>query len=183
MSKNLTLILGGVRSGKSSFAQRLATGNNRVLFLATAEAGDPEMAARIKAHKESRPTEWDTLEEPSELADALSPVIGDYDVVILECVTLWLSNLMLSESAGNETMPDIPTRVRQLLDLYRDGSACWIIVSNEVGLGVISPTKLGRHYADELGRVNQQIAAAADIVYFMAAGLPLKLKGETPTDS
>lgn len=183
MSKSLTLILGGVRSGKSSFAQRLASESNRVLFLATAEAGDQEMAARIKAHKESRPDRWDTLEEPLELADALSPIIGDYDVVILECITLWLSNLMLNEPEGNETMPDISTRISRLLDLYENGSASWIIVSNEVGLGVIPPTKLGRNYADELGRVNQQIAAEADIVYFMAAGLPLKLKGKTPTGS
>ena len=178
MSKSLTLILGGVRSGKSSFAQCLATGSNRVLFLATAEAGDPEMTARIKAHKESRPAEWDTLEEPLELAAALSPVVGDYDVVILECLTLWVSNLMLREPETSGAKVDIPLRVRELMETYGKGKASWIIVSNEVGLGVIPPTRLGRDFADELGRANQQIAAKADLVYFMAAGLPLLIKGE-----
>ena len=183
MSKSLTLILGGVRSGKSSFAQRLAAKGNYVLFLATAEAGDAEMTARIKAHKESRPAEWDTLEEPLELAAALSPVVGDYDVVILECLTLWVSNLMLREPETSGAKVDIPLRVRELMETYGNGTASWIIVSNEVGLGVIPPTRLGRDFADELGRANQQIAAEADFVYFMAAGLPLQIKGERSADA
>ena len=177
MSKSLTLVLGGIRSGKSSFAQRLASRGDRVLFLATAEAGDPEMAARIQAHRESRPSDWDTLEEPLKLVAALSPVLRDYDTVILECLTLWVSNLMPNVPASEADNVDIPSDVRKLLRLYSNGRASWIIVSNEVGLGVIPATKLGRRYADELGRVNQLVAAAADFVYFMAAGLPLKLKG------
>lgn len=183
MSKSLTLILGGVRSGKSIFAQRLASGSNRVLFLATAEAGDPDMAARIKSHKADRPTDWHTLEEPLELAAALSTVAGTYDIVILECLTLWLSNLMLKEPETSGAKVDIPSRIRELLETYGSGTASWIIVSNEVGLGVIPSTKLGRQYADELGRVNQQIAAEADFVYFMAAGLPLQIKGERQVDA
>ena len=182
MSKSLTLILGGVRSGKSSFAQRLASRGDRVLFLATAQAGDVEMAARIQAHRESRPSDWDTLEEPLKLVASLSPVLHNYNIVILECLTLWVSNLMLNVPTSEADNVDIPSDVRELLRLYSNGRASWIIVSNEVGLGVIPSTRLGRHYADELGRVNQLIAAAADCVYFMAAGLPLKLKGEGNND-
>lgn len=183
MSKSLTLILGGVRSGKSSFAQRLATGSNRVLFLATAEAGDPDMEARIRSHKADRPADWHTLEEPLKLSDALASGADDHDVVILECLTLWVSNLMLNNPESNEARVDISSRVRELVETYRNGTASWIIVSNEVGLGVIPSTKLGRQYADELGRVNQQIAAEADFVYFMAAGLPLQIKGERQADA
>ena len=182
MSKSLTLVLGGIRSGKSSFAQRLAARGNRVLFLATAEAGDSEMAARIQAHRDNRPQDWGTLEEPLELVAALSPVLHDYDIVVLECLTLWVSNLMLNVPTSGAVKVDISSRARELLRLYRNGPASWIIVSNEVGLGVIPSTRLGRHYADELGRVNQMVAAAADFVYFMAAGLPLKLKGEGNND-
>ena len=178
MRKKLTLILGGVRSGKSRFAQRLASDQDRVLFLATAEAGDSDMEARIQAHKEARPAGWDTLEEPLDLATSLSSVLNDYDVVILECLTLWVSNLMLAPPEVGNTTADIPSRVHELVELYRSGTASWIVVSNEVGLGVIPPTTLGRNYADELGRVNQLVAAEADAVYFMAAGLPLQIKGE-----
>ena len=178
MTKSLTLILGGVRSGKSNFAQRLAAGGNRVLFLATAQAGDPEMTARIQAHKENRPADWNTLEEPLELVASLLPVSTEYDTVILECLTLWVSNLMLDTPRGNNADTDIPSRVRELLCLYRKGSASWIVVSNEVGSGVIPTTVLGRRFSDELGRANQLVAADADFVYLMTAGLPLQLKGD-----
>ena len=172
MSKRLTLIVGGVRAGKSSFAQGMAAQGERVLFVATAEAGDAEMEARIRAHQEGRPAEWDTLEEPLDLAGALAPVLHRYETVLLDCLTLWVSNLMLSSES-----PDIPAEVRRLLEAYRERDASWIIVSNEVGLGVVPPTELGRAFADELGRVNQLVAAEADVVYFMAAGLPLVMKG------
>ena len=118
-----------------------------------------------------------------ELVAALSPVVDNYDIVILECVTLWLSNIMVYTQSGNTVESDIPSKVGELLKLYESGGASWIVVSNEVGLGVISPTKLGRQYADELGRVNQQIAAEADFVYFMAVGLPMQIKGERPADA
>lgn len=172
MSKRLTLILGGVRAGKSSYAQRLASRGARVLFLATAEAGDAEMEARIRAHRESRPAEWDTLEEPLDVAGALAPVLHRYDTVLLDCLTLWVSNLLLSDGDI-----DIPAEVWRLLEVYREGDASWVVVSNEVGLGVVPATELGRAFADELGRVNQLVAAEADAVYFMAAGLPIAMKG------
>ena len=176
MSKRLTLVLGGVRSGKSSYAQQLAASGSRVLFAATAEAGDEDMARRINAHRESRPADWDTLEESIDLVSALTPLLPRYDTILLDCLTLWVSNLLLADSEPGSKRCDIPATTRGLLDLYRNGEASWVIVSNEVGLGVVPPTKLGRKYADELGRVNQLVAAEADDVYFMAAGLPLTLK-------
>ena len=179
MSKKLTLILGGVRSGKSSFAQRLAAKGERVLFLATAQPGDADMEARIQAHRESRPYSWDTLEEPLDIVAALKPVVDGYDIVILECLTLWVSNLMLRGPSGGVSESYVASGVQELLDLYRQGNASWMVVSNEVGMGIIPATELGRRYADVLGRVNQQVAAFADVVYFMAAGIPLSLKAGT----
>ena len=176
MSKSLTLVLGGVRAGKSSYAQRLAADGKRVLFVATAEAGDPEMAERIRSHRESRPSYWDTLEEPIDVAAALAPLLHRYDTVLLDCLTLWISNLLLRGPEPESTREDVLSETRKLLELYRGGDASWIIVSNEVGLGVVPPTELGRVFADELGRVNQLVAAEADDVYFMAAGLPLRMK-------
>lgn len=171
MGKQLTLVLGGARAGKSTYAQRLADGGGRVLFVATAEARDADMSARILAHQANRPAEWGTLEEPLDLVSAMAPVVSGYDTVLLDCLTLWVSNLMLDDPDV-----DLPARTEQLLELYREQDASWIVVSNEVGLGVVPATKLGRVYADELGRVNQIVAAEADEVWFMAAGLPLNLK-------
>ena len=182
MSKTLTLVLGGVRAGKSSYAQRLAADGKRVLFVATAEAGDQEMADRIRAHRESRPADWDTLEEPVDLAAALSPIVDRYDTVLLDCLTLWVSNLLLKGPDPHATRGDVLPAARKLLELYRRGDASWIVVSNEVGLGVVPPTELGRVFADELGRVNQLVAAEADDVHFMAAGLPLSMKVRTGGD-
>ncbi|MXW31359.1 MAG: bifunctional adenosylcobinamide kinase/adenosylcobinamide-phosphate guanylyltransferase [Chloroflexi bacterium] len=172
MSKRLTLILGGVRAGKSSYAQQLAIRGKRVLFVATAEAGDAEMEARIRAHQANRPAQWDTLEEPLDPATALAPVLHLYDTVLFDCLTLWVSNMLLSERPH-----DIPAEARRLLELYRQGDSSWIVVSNEVGLGVIPANELGRAFADELGRANQLVAEEANAVYFMAAGLPLAMKG------
>lgn len=176
MGKRLTLVLGGVRAGKSSYAQRLASEGERVLFVATAEAGDEEMTARIQAHRETRPTDWDTLEEPIDLVGALMPMLHQYDTVLLDCLTIWVSNLLLHGQGSGSGNVDILSETKRLLELYGKADATWIVVSNEVGLGVVPATRLGRSYADELGRVNQTVAAAADDVYFMAAGLPLPMK-------
>ena len=174
MAKRLTLVLGGRRAGKSSYAQRLAEGSGRVLFAATAEAGDADMEARIRRHRADRPVEWDTLEEPVDLVGALRPVVGGYDTVLLDCLTLWVSNLM--HSTQPETEVDVLSEAGRLLDCYREQEASWIVVSNEVGLGIVPMTELGREYADLLGRVNQLFASSADDVWFVAAGLPLNLK-------
>lgn len=176
VSKRLTLVLGGVRAGKSTYAQELAACGERVLFVATAEAGDRDMEARIRAHRESRPAEWDTIEEPLDLVGAIRPVMDRYDTVLLDCLTLWVSNLLLSAPEGEPGGVDIPAEAGRLIEAFQRGAASWIVVSNEVGMGVVPPTELGRAYADELGRANQMVAAAADDVYFMAAGLPLNLK-------
>ena len=177
MSKQLTLVLGGIRSGKSSFAQKLASYGDNVLFLATAEPLDPEMDSRIRAHQESRPDHWDTLEETLELAPARAPILPRYDTVLLDCLTIWVSNLLHSTPDFETNRRDIPSNVEFLLDVYRGGESSWIVVSNEVGLGLVAATELGRIYTDELGRVNRLIAAEADTVYFMTAGLPTKIKG------
>ena len=177
VSKKLTLVLGGVRAGKSTYAQRLAADGKRVLFVATAEALDKDMEKRIKAHQETRPDAWHTLEELTYLPNALTPVLHHYDTVLLDCLTLWVSNLLLRSPDIQSARKEILSEVEALLGVYRKGNASWIIVSNEVGLGVVPATELGRIYADELGRANQLVAAEADEVYFMAAGLPLTLKG------
>ena len=175
MSRNLTLVLGGVRAGKSRYAQELAQGGGRVLYVATAEAGDEEMSIRIAAHRAERPRGWATLEEPVELVTALAPRLPDFDTVLIDCLTLWVSNLLLQGPDDQGIRADIQTEARRLLALYEQHNAAWIVVSNEVGLGVVPATKLGRDYADALGRVNQQFAAAADDVVVMFAGLPVAL--------
>ena len=181
MSQRLTLVLGGVRAGKSRHAQTLAQAGRRVLVVATAEAGDEEMAARIEAHRAERPAAWDTLEEPIDVATALAPPLPKYDTVLLDCLTLWVSNLLLGNAAAGQAAPNISAAAHRLLELYEDGDASWIVVSNEVGLGVIPANELARSYADELGRVNQIFASAADDVILMVAGLPVNIRDLTRT--
>lgn len=172
--RTLTLVTGGARSGKSTLALSLAAQGGRVLFAATAEARDGDMAARIAAHRRERPAEWATLEAPIALAAALRDAAAERDVVLVDCLTLWVSNLMLQ--------PDAPTddavlrAADELLLAYTAGAASWIVVTNEVGLGVIPPSALGRRYRDLLGRVNQRVAAAADAVYLVVAGLAVDLR-------
>ena len=181
-SRELILITGGARSGKSAFAERLAMQGERALFVATAEALDDDMARRIAAHKRGRPAEWDTLEEPRELASAirtrLSAAPRDYDAVIVDCLTLWVSNLMLEREDDPDAEGRILLAVQELLDTYASdtGNRRWIVVTNEVGLGIVPSSSLGRAYRDTLGRVNSLVAARADKVYLMAAGLALDLK-------
>ena len=176
MSRRLTLVLGGVRAGKSRYAQELAREGGRVLYVATAEARDEEMAARIAAHRAERPAAWSTLEEPIDLVTSLAPRLQDFDTVLIDCLTLWVSNLLLQDPDNEAKSSVIQAQARRLIELYERFQASWIVVSNEVGLGVIPATRLGRDYADALGRVNQLFAAAADEVIVMFAGLPMNLK-------
>jgi adenosylcobinamide kinase / adenosylcobinamide-phosphate guanylyltransferase len=180
MAKKLILILGGARSGKSDLAQKIAVRNYRdVLFVATAEAGDAEMAARITAHQASRPANWKTLEAPRHVGSSLLELQPAADVILLDCLTLLISNLIAFGENGlgpKEADRVVDSEIDELLRAYRLLGVDWIIVSNEVGLGLVPPYELGRTYRDVLGRANQRLAAAADEVYFMAAGLPLKLK-------
>lgn len=191
-----TLILGGARSGKSDWAERLAAAADRpVLFLATATAGDAEMADRIAAHRAARPAAWRTVEEPANLAAAVRDHARAGETVLVDCLTLWVSNLLLGrlDRLGAADPDAIPARdwnagERELLDATADLLATararnlsLILVSNEVGLGLVPATPLGRRYRDALGRVNRLAAAAADPVVLMVAGLPVDLRRLAPT--
>ena len=188
MRGELTFILGGARSGKSTLAERLARQGERVLYAATAEGRDEEMRRRIAAHRAARPEHWDTLEEPLDLAGALRFVHNRYDTVLIDCLTLWISNLLLDRhpeeaehhQRGGEGETSILSTTSRLLALVASSDANWIVVSNEVGLGVVPPSPLGRAYRDILGRVNQMVAAQARDVYLMVAGLPLQVKPAGP---
>ena len=169
----LTLILGGVRSGKSALAERIAGRGERVLFVATAEGRDEEMRRRIASHRAARPPHWDTLEEPLDLVSALQSAHTRYDSVLVDCLTLWVSNLLPEENVGGVDEDSVLSAVRALLDLAATSEAAWIVVSNEVGLGVVPPSPLGRAYRDVLGRVNQLVAGRAHEVYLMVAGIAL----------
>ena len=176
MHKQLILVLGGARSGKSSFAERLASQGGRVLYVATAQALDEDMRQRIAAHRSQRPPEWKTLEEPQALAECIPPALSGHDTCLLDCLTLWVSNLLLNKEGSPDAQSEILDAANELIGAYERSAATWIVVSNEVGLGVVPPSKLGATYRDVLGRVNQAIAARADKVYFMVAGLALEVK-------
>ena len=181
MAKELILILGGARSGKSSHAERLASemGGSAVLYVATAQAFDDEMRARIAAHRTSRPRGWRTLEAPSLLDVPVAEAAGSARVVLLDCMTLLASNAILAlgdEPAASAAEAAIDREVSALLGVYHTCDAAWIVVSNEVGLGLVPPYPLGRVYRDGLGRANQRLAAAADRVLLMVAGIPFTLK-------
>ena len=176
MHGELILLLGGARAGKSAAAARLAQAGRRVLFIATAEALDEEMRRRIAAHRARRPSGWDTLEEPLDPVVASAPILERYDTVVLDCLTLWVSNLLLRQVDDSGAEAAILDATGALLDLIHRSSATWIVISNEVGLGVVPPAPLGRAYRDILGRVNQLVAARAGKVYLMVAGLALEMK-------
>ncbi len=172
-----TLILGGARGGKSAYALQLANNSNRVLFIATAESGDLDMQQRIDMHRSERPMHWQTLEEPACFAELARDIIDDVDIVIVDCLTLWVSNILFRNNEDEAcTRSELQDRVKALSDIIHNSSARWIIVSNEVGMGLVPPTKLGRVYRDLLGRVNQDIARISDQVVLMVAGLPFELK-------
>jgi adenosylcobinamide kinase / adenosylcobinamide-phosphate guanylyltransferase len=164
------LVLGGARSGKSAYAQSLveAAASER-LYLATGEAGDAEMAARIARHKAERGAGWTTLEEPVDLAEALRAEARSGRAVLVDCLTLWLTNLMF---AGRDVEAEI-ARLARTIGLI-EGPA--VIVSNEVGLGLVPETKLGREFRDWQGFANREAAKACDAVVLVAAGLPTLLK-------
>jgi adenosylcobinamide kinase / adenosylcobinamide-phosphate guanylyltransferase len=160
------LVLGGARSGKSAFAERMAGECGQpVLYVATAEALDDEMAQRIRLHQARRPAGWRTLEAPRDVALQTAAALSDTRTVLLEDLTLLLSNLDADELRTQ-------AEIDQLLTL----PAHVMLVSNEVGMGLVPPTPLGRQFRDALGRLNQHAAACADEVYLLVAGLPLKLK-------
>lgn len=185
MGKTLTLILGGARSGKSSYAEKLAAErSNQILYVATAQAWDDEMAERIANHRAERPSSWQTLEAPIQIDKALSDFLSvhsDVDLLLLDCLTLLANNVLIAlpeESSEAAATAALMVEVDALLQVYAEHDCDLIIVSNEVGLGIVPAYPLGRLYRDALGRANQQLAAVADEVIFMVAGLPLVVKGE-----
>ena len=168
------LILGGARSGKSSFALSEASAiAGKKAFVATAESLDDEMTMRIARHRSERSHDWDTFEEPVELPALIFRIAPGHDVVLVDCLTLWVSNIL------TRGLPFDRYSDQFLQALTQQTRADLFIVSNEVGLGLVPDTPIGREYRDTLGRLNARIAAISTDVYFMAAGIPLKVKGNT----
>ena len=166
----VTLVLGGARSGKSTYAERLieATGLPKV-YVATAQAFDAEMQARIEEHR-ARRSGWQTIDAPLELANVLHAQSGKGNAILVDCLTLWLTNLLMAEH-------DIASAFHVLLGVLRRADHPIVLVSNEVGLGIVPENALARAFRDHTGRLHQMIAAEAGQVHFIAAGLPIKLKG------
>ena len=176
----LTLILGGARSGKSSYTQSLAEETRKsVTYLATAQALDDEMSARIQKHRAERPPHWETLEIPLGVSSQMGQI--KTEVVILDCVTLLVTNVLMQfvkddvvdEGPFNQA---IKKEMDELITNIRTGKRDWIIISNELGLGLVPPFQMGRVYRDLLGWANQRLARAADSVIFMVAGIPTVIK-------
>jgi adenosylcobinamide kinase/adenosylcobinamide-phosphate guanylyltransferase len=176
----ITLILGGARSGKSSYAQSIAEESGKtVTFLATAQALDDEMSARIQKHRAERSVNWETLEIPVGIASYAKQIRSD--VVILDCITLLVSNLLMQfvkDDLVDEKpfMLAVQKEMDELLLAIREHEQSWIIVSNEVGLGLVPPYQMGRVYRDGLGWANQRLAREADKIIFMVAGIPTVIK-------
>lgn len=190
-ANGIIFIIGGARSGKSRFAEELALElGGPVTYIATAEARDPEMAERIARHQASRPAAWKTIEAPLELGEAVrSSSIAN--VVIVDCVTLYLTNLLMRElgAVGETENPVIPleleakiqTQITELIRAAKESNALVILVANEVGLGLVPPFIMGRFFRDLAGRTNREIAAAADKVFLLTAGIAIELKAISVT--
>ncbi len=182
MPSQLCLVLGGVRSGKSAFAETLAREHGGpVLYVATGQATDAEMAERIRRHQEVRPPHWTTLEEPLNLATALLSALDTPNppgVVLLDSLDVWVSNLLLrheDEPAARVESLALESLGR-LLEVCRSSTADFVVVSSEVGFSLVSTYSLGRHFQDLLGLANQRVAAAASRVYLVVAGIPVEIK-------
>jgi adenosylcobinamide kinase/adenosylcobinamide-phosphate guanylyltransferase len=183
---SLIFILGGARSGKSVYALKLAESlSGKKLFLATGEPFDDEMTERIKKHKKGRGNNWTTIEEPINVADVIKEN-RKYDVILLDCLTLWISNIIHKKSEvrglppnasiGGQKLEVIYKNINQLVSACKQSKATIIIVSNEVGLGIVPDNPLARQFRDIAGYANQKIAVVADEVFFVAAGIGMRMK-------
>src|SRR5579862_1481794 len=173
-ARHVTLVLGGVRSGKSRYALRLAAGASRVTFLATAERReDEEMQRKIERHRAERPDHWITVEEPLNLAAVIGSV-NNCDLLVIDCLTLFAGKLLDVYDSDSKA---IAQDVGALCDALMSSEFSVVLVSNEVGSGIVPAFELGRRYRDLLGEINQRVAAIADCVVLMVAGLPLTIKG------
>jgi adenosylcobinamide kinase / adenosylcobinamide-phosphate guanylyltransferase len=173
----VTFVLGGVRSGKSRYALRIASGFGSVIFMATAKPCDPEMELRIERHRRNRPAAWQTLEVPVDLDVAISNLWDPTQLAVIDCLTVYLANVM-SKAQGEESV--IKEHTERLCSALAESKSSIILVSNEVGSGVHAPTASGRFYCDLLGELNQRVAALADNVILMVAGIPVSVKGKAP---
>jgi len=174
MNNEIVLVTGGARSGKSNFAYNLADSMSpEKVYIATAEPLDEEMKDRIRKHQEERGKDWDTIEEPVDLAGTLDRIKGRYGTVLIDCVTLWISNLLhLYENDEKRVMDDI----ERLTGICSEIDYNLIIVSNEVGMGIVPENRLARLFRDISGNANQMVGGIAGSVYLTVAGLPLKIK-------
>ncbi|MFN3612954.1 MAG: bifunctional adenosylcobinamide kinase/adenosylcobinamide-phosphate guanylyltransferase [Rubrimonas sp.] len=164
-------VIGGARSGKSRYAEMLAEAfSEELIYLATAEVRDREMADRVAAHKARRSGQWRTVEAPVALPESIAEVSKPGSIVLVDCLTLWLSNVMLSGASVDDAQ-------HRLMAAMSAAPGRMVLVSNEVGLGIVPDNALARRFRDAQGRLNQNVASNADLVVFMAAGLPLYLKG------
>jgi adenosylcobinamide kinase/adenosylcobinamide-phosphate guanylyltransferase len=173
-SNTVTLLLGGARSGKSHYAQQLGQQVERVVFVATARAGDDEMRRKIDLHRHSRPQHWHTVEEPLALAETVALHGPACDLLIIDCLTFFAANLL--EAGGDE-----PASIDALCTALQSPPCSVVLVSNEVGSGVVPEYASGRRFRDLLGEMNQRVARVASDVLLLVAGLPLALKGAVPS--
>ena len=178
MNPRLIFVTGGARSGKSQFAQDLAHSlKGRKVFIATAEALDDEMRQRIASHRRARPSGWDTVEEPRHLGQAVQECTGAYDILLIDCLTLWISNLLTNNSLDEA---EIGLEVKNLINSCKTESSTVIIVSNEIGMGIVPVDSLTRLYRDIVGRANQEIAKKADEVFLVVSGISMQIKRDLP---
>lgn len=188
MASQLVLVLGGVRSGKSAFGEKLAgdlggrAQGNRILYAATGVGSDVEMTERIHRHRQSRPSQWSTLEESLELSGRLSEhLLGghSFDGVLIDSLDLWVSNLIFEHEQETKVAAEarILAATQSLLDVVQRSELSFVLVSSEVGNSLVPPEPLGRRFQDILGLVNQRVANDADQVYVVVAGVPMIIKG------
>ncbi len=183
---NIILVTGGARSGKSNFAESLCIKqNNRTAYIATSIPFDDEMKNRVKKHQESRPKEWKTYEIYKDIYSIVEELDNNHDTVIMDCVTLMVNNLMFTYGIEvdkatsqelNELEEYIKEQIKKLMETIKKTNLYFVIVSNEVGMGIVPENKLSRIYADFVGRANQLIAKYSDEVYFVVSGIPMKVK-------
>ena len=181
MSK-ITFIIGGARSGKSAFAQRLANEHKHVCYIATADtsqvsqADDDEMMKRIKDHRDNRPSNWQTIEAPLEIDKAISGLNRKLDIVLIDCITLYISNMLLNNETEDTVEEYIKEAIDRLCKVCKKISPHVIMVSNEVGYGIVPDNPLARKFRDIAGHANQLIAKEADSVFLVTAGIEMKIK-------